>query len=116
MADERSSDAVPIRWDDHAAHFELDADVYRLAAVQRTAYRLAARCTALVAAPSTSKIAVTLHLPRDGNDAARREVVDIFFRELLDQELREQVRAETAPVRALLLAVAFSRSGLKSPG
>jgi His-Xaa-Ser system protein HxsD len=40
------------------------------------------------------------------------EVVRQFFQELLDQELREQIAEETAPVRTLILAHAFSKADL----
>ncbi len=37
-----------------------------------------------------------------------------LFQELLDQELREQIAVETAPLRNLILAHAYSRTGLPS--
>ena len=40
------------------------------------------------------------------------ETMRLFFQELLDQELREQVGDETRALRALIVAQAFSRTGL----
>jgi His-Xaa-Ser system protein HxsD len=36
-----------------------------------------------------------------------------FKRELLDQQLRLQIKKETEPARNLILAYAFSRTGLQ---
>ena len=44
--------------------------------------------------------------------AAADEVVAEFRSEVLDQVLRERIRAETADVRNLVLALAFSKTGL----
>jgi His-Xaa-Ser system protein HxsD len=41
-----------------------------------------------------------------------RNIAD-FKRELLDQQLRKQIKEETEPARNLILAYAFSRSGLQ---
>jgi len=41
------------------------------------------------------------------------ENLENFKRELLDQQLRKQIKEETEPVRNLILAYAFSRSTLQ---
>jgi His-Xaa-Ser system protein HxsD len=38
-----------------------------------------------------------------------------FRNEVLDQVLRERIRAETSDIRNLVLALAFSRTGLADP-
>ena|SRR5690348_11694867 len=38
--------------------------------------------------------------------------VDRFKKEVLDQDLRRKLRAETEPIRNLILAHAFSKTGL----
>jgi len=40
------------------------------------------------------------------------QLVDDFKKEVLDQDLREKLKAETEPVRNLILAHAFSRTGI----
>jgi His-Xaa-Ser system protein HxsD len=90
----------------------VDLRVYRLAAVQKAAYRFAERFTvvlgtqhdhvqpiAFVFRPSTAE--------PDALDAFR-----LFFEELLDQELREHIGEETRAIRALIIAQAFSRTDL----
>jgi His-Xaa-Ser system protein HxsD len=46
------------------------------------------------------------------SDRAAMNVVDEFKKEVLDQDLRERIKAETAPIRNLILAHAFSKTGL----
>lgn len=99
-------------WVDGEIRFDLDLRVYRLAAVQRAGYRLARQCTARLGSPDGDTLPVALAFPEGTAEAAARAAARRFFQELLDQELREKVRDETAQVRALLMAVAFSRTGL----
>jgi His-Xaa-Ser system protein HxsD len=94
--------------------FVIDLRLYRLAAVQKTAYRLAARCTAVLSDLVETSVSVSLTFPSAVSEVHALEVARLFFQELLDQELREQVAAETAPLRAVILAYAYSRTGLPS--
>jgi His-Xaa-Ser system protein HxsD len=96
--------------------FVVDLRAYRLAAVQKTAYRLAARCTAMLGDVTEGSVFVGLTFPAATSEASALEVARLFFQELLDQELREQIAAETAPLRNLILAHAYSRTGLPSDG
>ncbi len=95
-----------------AVSFDLDLRVYRLAAVQKTAYRLARRCTAVLGELRGETLPVTLTFAADTSEPEALAATRHFFQELLDQELREKVAAETASLRPLLLALAFSRTGL----
>jgi His-Xaa-Ser system protein HxsD len=90
----------------------LDLRVYRLSAITKTAYRMAARCTAVLGAQTGQNLAVSLRFKPTTTEAGATEAARSFFEELLDQELREQIAAETAPVRALILAHAFSKIDL----
>lgn len=40
------------------------------------------------------------------------QLIQDFRKEVLDQVLRERIRAETAPIRAFVLSLAYSRTGL----
>lgn len=91
---------------------QVDLRVFRLIAVQKTAYRLADRCTAAFGVVEGDVLPVILRLAPSTTDDLARVLADAFLRELLDQELRERVGEETAPLRALILAHAFSRTGL----
>lgn len=49
--------------------------------------------------------------PNKSEDSANM-MVDEFRKEVLDQDLRASIRAETEPIRNLILAHAFSKTGL----
>jgi His-Xaa-Ser system protein HxsD len=86
-----------------------DRSGHSLDAVQRAAYRFSDRLSCeVVEAPDA--INVTLHLPDDveSTDALLAD----FRNEVLDQVLRARIRAETGNLRNLVLAVAFSKTGL----
>jgi His-Xaa-Ser system protein HxsD len=85
-----------------------DLDAQSLDAVQRGAYRLSGRASfEIVVAAGTAEVVVT---PTEGEDAAALEAE--LRNEVLDQVLRERIREETTDVRNLVLALAFSRTGL----
>jgi len=55
-------------------------------------------------------VEITLHIV--GDDSDPDAVLADFRNEVLDQVLRERIRAETVEVRNLVLAAAFSKTGL----
>lgn len=94
----------------------IDLRVYRLSAVQKTGYRLASKCTVALGCIEGDLLAVTLLFPDRGTLVDREATRRLFFQELLDQELREKVGDQTSQLRTLLLANAFSKTGLASGG
>jgi His-Xaa-Ser system protein HxsD len=90
-----------------------DRTCYSADAVQRALYRFSDRLSGVVL-DSAETISCVLHIHAD--DQAEAELVLSDFRnEVLDQVLRERIRNETAEVRNLILALAFSDSGLLGP-
>lgn len=92
------------------AMLRIDLAVYRLAAVKKAAYRFSSSATAAIEVDGRHAVVV---LTRTGEGAGDLE--QAFLREVLDQELREVVADETAPVRNLILAQVFSRTNLLDP-
>ena len=90
----------------------LDLRVYRLSAIKKTAYRMADRCTALISSTTDSSADVVFTFRSAVDEASAKNIVRLFFQELLDQELREEVAEETGALRTLLMAQAFSRTNL----
>jgi len=89
---------------------EFAASLYSGDAIQRAAYALSDRLSCDVAV-EPDRFRCTLHLA----EAAEPEldaIVAEFRNEVLDQALRERVRAETHDVRNVILALAFSNTGL----
>jgi His-Xaa-Ser system protein HxsD len=92
---------------EHTVSF--DSAAASLDAVQRAAYRLSDRMSCDISA-SDSRLTATIH-PSDAETDVDALLGD-FRNEVLDQVLRERVRAETGDVRNLVLALAFSKTGL----
>jgi His-Xaa-Ser system protein HxsD len=89
---------------------ELDPSVYRLSAVKKAAYKFLDRCHVQISC--TPEGTVRVNLRPLGETVDRDSLADAFLDEALDQELRELVAGETAAVRDLLLAQAFSAISL----
>ena len=103
---------LPFVLEDGSARANLNLRVYRLAAIKKAAYRVANRCTVMLDAPDGDNLPIRILFKPGVDESAAREAVRAFFEELLDQELREHIAEETGPVRALILAHAFSKTDL----
>jgi len=88
---------------------QFDRAGHSLDAVQRAAYRFSDRISCDIA-QGDDAIEVKLHISEEQNDPD--SLVGDFRNEVLDQVLRERIRHETADVRNLALALAFSKTGL----
>jgi His-Xaa-Ser system protein HxsD len=86
-----------------------DSSTASLDAIQRAVYRLSdgLSCDIVVA---DSTVEVVVH-PADP-DADLEPLLGDLRNEVLDQTLRERVREATSEVRNLVLALAFSKTGL----
>lgn len=84
-----------------------DASTTSVDAIQRAAYRMCDRLSVDIRVRDS--IAVEVHA------AAGEDVGELAFElrnEVLDQVLRERIRLETAEARNLILALAFSQTGV----
>lgn len=86
-----------------------DSSTASLDAIQRAVYRLSDRLSCDVVVGEDA-IEVAVH-PADPDGDLERLLGDLR-NEVLDQTLRERVREETSDVRNLVLALAFSKTGL----
>jgi His-Xaa-Ser system protein HxsD len=82
---------------------------YSLDAVQRAAYRFSDRLSCDISERAET-IEVVAHFVDGGGEP--EAILGDFRSEVLDQVLRERIRAETGEVRNLVLALAFSKTGL----
>lgn len=99
-------DAAPILVTFDRATIELDA-------LQRAAYAVAAMMTVDIRA-SADEYVCTL-FPRDP-DAGPADLMHRMRSEVIDQTLRLRIGQETEPLRNLILALAFSQTGLADAG
>lgn len=88
-----------------------DAATHSADAIQRAAYRFADRFSCeLISGEAEHRCLLT------AVGAADPEALAPDFRsEVLDQVLRERIRAETEPIRTMILAHAFSKTGVVEP-
>jgi His-Xaa-Ser system protein HxsD len=89
----------------------LDKSAYSLEAVQKAAYRFIDRLTVVISTDELHVVCEIEALPNSQDDFAFN--IDDFKRELLDQELRMKIKQETESTRNLILAYAFSNTGLQ---
>ena len=86
-----------------------DGNVYRMTAVKKAAYKYGGIFHILIEQADGSAV---VSLRPTSSNADPEEAIGKFCNEVLDQELREQIAAETNGVRDLLLAQAFSKTSL----
>lgn len=94
----------------HSLSLNLDTAVYRLTAIKKAAYKFSGRCLVQIrmSGPQTAEVLLEAAASTTDLQPLKQE----FLREVTDQELREVVLEETAGVRNLLLAQAFSSTSL----
>lgn len=91
----------------------IDLAVYSLDCIKRAAYRFTNRFS-LEMQIEGNKALCTLIFDPSISDTMVEPVVSAFRKELLDQDLRASISEETQEIRNLILAHAFSRTGLIS--
>jgi His-Xaa-Ser system protein HxsD len=94
----------------HEVTFE--AAHYSAGAIQQAVYRFSDRLSCdLSTSEDGTRFRCLLHLTLPADVDAESVLAD-FKNEVLDQTLRERIRDETREVRNLILALAFSNTGL----
>ncbi len=88
-----------------------DKSLYSGDALKKAAYRLLDRCIADISDVQDS-FEVVLKSVTAKSDVSMDRLVDDFKKEVLDQELRLSIKAESEPYRNLILAHVFSRTSL----
>src|SRR5450755_1869685 len=91
----------------HVVNF--DTSVYRLNAIKKSAYKFGGLFHVLI--EQRDRLIEVRLKPKESCKFPDSSVGD-FCNEVLDQELRETVAAETTGIRDLLLAQAFSKTSL----
>jgi His-Xaa-Ser system protein HxsD len=86
-----------------------ESSAHSVDAIQRAIYKFSDRLSCDLATNNGS-VHCTLHLLDE--DADTDATLADFRNEVLDQTLRERIRGETSEVRNLILALAFSKTGL----
>lgn len=95
----------------HHVDLSFDNNVFPLDTIKKALYRFADRCSFDVELMG-QQIKVTLHVL---NNLPEQAIDDLCFKirnEVLDQDLRDTISKETVNIRTLILANAFSNTGL----
>jgi His-Xaa-Ser system protein HxsD len=87
-------------------------DVYSVDAVKRAAYRLSDRLSCAISLHDGDIRCALTPLTRSGLEDCNALVARLR-NEVLDQDLRERIAAETVGIRNVVLAYAFSATGLQ---
>ena len=89
----------------------INEDIYCLEAIEKASYRFIDRLTILI-----TKVDGIINLeiePVLGFEKTLDSNIADFKRELLDQQLRKQIKDDTESVRNLILSYAFSKTDLQ---
>ena len=99
---ERESSQTLIRFDNR---------VFTMPAVKKAAYKYINSFTVDINLEG-NEILCALTFASPANEERASRLIEDFQKEVLDQDLREQIKAETAPIRNLIFALAFSKTGI----
>lgn len=89
-----------------------DEKMYDVEAIQKAAYRSVNAFTIDINI-ADGKINCLLKPNISASEAGFAHGVEEFRKDVLDQQLRIKLKAETEPVRNLILGIAFSNTGLQ---
>lgn len=95
---------------DGTSYFKISTEVYRLTAIKKAAYRFMGNYVVQIT-PIKGNI-VEVSLTPKAKPSGPQLLADEFLNEVCDQELREEIAAETKPIRDLILAECFSSFSL----
>ncbi|PTQ76235.1 His-Xaa-Ser system protein HxsD [Nitrosospira multiformis] len=88
-----------------------DSNVFSLETIKRALYRFADLCSFEIQLVE-KQIRVTLYVPIAADPLKMDDLCYRIRNEVLDQDLRDTISKETANIRTLILANAFSNTGL----
>ena len=88
------------------------SSIYDAESIQKAAYKSINFITVDIQ-PFSDNLECSLTANIGVSDAQFAHSVEEFKKEVLDQQLRLKIKAETEPVRNLILGIAFSNTGLQ---
>lgn len=96
----------------HINVVSFDTSVFDLDTVKRSLYRHSAQFSADISVEGTRIVCTLTFKPAVSATAAAGLIAELK-KEVLDQDLRRRIAAETAPARNAILALAFSNPKLR---
>ena len=93
------------------ALLRFDDRVFSLPAVKKAAYKHINSFTVDINREGND-IVCGLTFGSPANEERASRLIEDFKKEVLDQDLREHIKTETEPIRNLIFALAFSKTGI----
>lgn len=103
----------PEKQSDSTYELRFSNSVYSLGTIKKAAYRFTDRCCFDFRVTEDNATLAVLSFGPDVTPDEKAALQREFRNEVLDQDLREVIGAETAGVRNAVLAYAFSQTGLQ---
>lgn len=97
------------------ATLEFNPNIYAIDVIKRAAYKFTDRCAFEFEYVDELKVILNITFLAIANDETQKDIINQLHNEILDQDLRRIVSAETEQVRNLILANAFSNTKLINP-
>jgi His-Xaa-Ser system protein HxsD len=89
-----------------------DLNVYDMDVIKKASYRFIDQFSIDISLRDDTQILCAVSYPPSKSFESVEHMVSEFKKEILDQDLRKQIRLETEGVRNLILAHAFSKTSL----
>ncbi len=90
-----------------------DERAYSVVAIQKAAYRLLNHIIVDISFLESQIICLLQPTPKTSVEGFDHYVIE-FKKEILDQQLRLKIKAETEDLRNLILGIAFSKTGFQA--
>ena len=94
-------------------NISFDRKVYTVETIQKAAYRLCDKFAVNISEENDA-INCAIIFSTEIAPGAEEAIVNDLLKEVIDQHLREKIKAETADIRNLILSYTFSKTGLQS--
>ena len=88
-----------------------DEEIYSIEALKKASYKNIERYSVVIKKEG-ARLECLFSFPATISEKKIQEYLDDFKKEVLDQDLRENIKRETEAVRNLILSHAFSKTGL----
>jgi His-Xaa-Ser system protein HxsD len=95
------------------AILRFQSNVYDMDTIKKAAYRFTDVAAFDLLYENDTSIICTISALKSDKKIVIADVMDAFKNEVLDQDLRKKISEETAPIRTVMLAYVFSRTGLQ---
>jgi His-Xaa-Ser system protein HxsD len=91
---------------------QVDTEIYSCLAIEKACYRLSDVLASVIKKVENQYFVEITFTGKEKSEEGIQFTLSRLKNEILDQNLREKIKSETEPTRNLILAYAFSQTGL----